>query len=266
MFQQDRRAGPRRDREHERVRCPDIGVRYDIFGSGGGEKIAPRAGPRGAGTHPARAGRPHRRRCRCADHLGAAPGHRYLPGGRGAAGRGTHGRRAGERARGAVADPPSPADAATGSRGSRQRVPRTHPGGRDGTNVPLPGDGPTRARCVESAHADRAASPTSTPTCPPCERCSRTSAAIGCEAVWCAGDVVGRGPHPNEVVDELRRLEIPTVQGNWDEAVGMDREQTGASGRRRTRRRWAAHRWPGRPRTSARRTQAGCASLPPTCA
>ena len=55
------------------------------------------------------------------------------------------------------------------------------------------------------------------------------AAKIGAEALYCVGDVVGRGPHPNEVVDELRRLEIPTVQGNWDEAVGMDREQTGAA-------------------------------------
>lgn len=52
--------------------------------------------------------------------------------------------------------------------------------------------------------------------------------AIGVDAVYCVGDVVGRGPHPNEVVDELRRLEIPTVQGNWDEAVGMDREHPGS--------------------------------------
>ena len=52
--------------------------------------------------------------------------------------------------------------------------------------------------------------------------------AIGCDAVWCAGDVVGRGPHPNEVVEEMRRLAIPTVQGNWDEALGMGREVTGA--------------------------------------
>jgi predicted phosphodiesterase len=55
------------------------------------------------------------------------------------------------------------------------------------------------------------------------------AAKIGCEAVYCVGDVVGRGPHPNEVVDELRRLAIPTVQGNWDEAVGMDREQPGSA-------------------------------------
>ncbi|MEO6294799.1 MAG: metallophosphoesterase family protein [Candidatus Limnocylindria bacterium] len=54
-------------------------------------------------------------------------------------------------------------------------------------------------------------------------------ARIGADAIYCVGDVVGRGPHPNEVVDELRRLEIPTVQGNWDEAIGMDREQTGAA-------------------------------------
>ena len=54
-------------------------------------------------------------------------------------------------------------------------------------------------------------------------------ARIGAEAIYCVGDVVGRGPHPNEVAEELRRLEIPTVQGNWDEAVGMDREQTGAN-------------------------------------
>jgi putative phosphoesterase len=53
------------------------------------------------------------------------------------------------------------------------------------------------------------------------------AAAIGCDVVWCAGDVVGRGPHPNEVVDELRSAGVATVQGNWDEAVGMGREVTG---------------------------------------
>lgn len=52
---------------------------------------------------------------------------------------------------------------------------------------------------------------------------------IGADALYCVGDVVGRGPHPNEVVEELRRLDVPTVQGNWDEAIGMDREQTGAA-------------------------------------
>jgi putative phosphoesterase len=53
-------------------------------------------------------------------------------------------------------------------------------------------------------------------------------AAIGCDAIWCAGDVVGRGPHPNEVVELLRTLDVACVQGNWDEAVGMDRDVTGS--------------------------------------
>ena len=54
-------------------------------------------------------------------------------------------------------------------------------------------------------------------------------ARIGADAIYCAGDVVGRGPHPDETVELLRTLEVPTVQGNWDEAVGMDRDQTGAA-------------------------------------
>jgi putative phosphoesterase len=54
-------------------------------------------------------------------------------------------------------------------------------------------------------------------------------ATIGADELYCVGDVVGRGPHPNEVVEELRALQVPTVQGNWDEAIGMDREQSGAA-------------------------------------
>jgi predicted phosphodiesterase len=52
---------------------------------------------------------------------------------------------------------------------------------------------------------------------------------IGCDAVYCVGDVVGRGPHPNQVVEELARRDVPAVQGNWDEAVGMEREHSGAT-------------------------------------
>ena len=54
------------------------------------------------------------------------------------------------------------------------------------------------------------------------------AAEAGCSDLWCLGDVVGRGPHPNEVIEELRRLRVPTVQGNWDEAVGLNRGQTGS--------------------------------------
>lgn len=52
---------------------------------------------------------------------------------------------------------------------------------------------------------------------------------LACETIWCVGDVVGRGPHPGQVIDELRRLDVPTVQGNWDEAVGLRREHPGVT-------------------------------------
>jgi predicted phosphodiesterase len=51
--------------------------------------------------------------------------------------------------------------------------------------------------------------------------------ALGCDTIWCVGDLVGRGPHPGEVVDEIRRLAVPTIQGNWDEAVSQHREHPG---------------------------------------
>jgi putative phosphoesterase len=57
------------------------------------------------------------------------------------------------------------------------------------------------------------------------EDASRSAA----DGMYCVGDVVGRGPHPNEVVEVMRLFEIPTVQGNWDEAVSMDRDSTGAA-------------------------------------
>ena len=37
--------------------------------------------------------------------------------------------------------------------------------------------------------------------------------------ILCAGDLVGRGPHPNEVVDIMRERGIPSVRGNHDEWV-----------------------------------------------
>lgn len=37
------------------------------------------------------------------------------------------------------------------------------------------------------------------------------------DAIWCAGDVVGRGRYPDEVVQYLAQHDIPTVMGNHDE-------------------------------------------------
>jgi diadenosine tetraphosphatase ApaH/serine/threonine PP2A family protein phosphatase len=39
------------------------------------------------------------------------------------------------------------------------------------------------------------------------------------DQIYCLGDLVGYGPHPNAVVEMIRALDIPTVQGCWDEDV-----------------------------------------------
>jgi diadenosine tetraphosphatase ApaH/serine/threonine PP2A family protein phosphatase len=39
------------------------------------------------------------------------------------------------------------------------------------------------------------------------------------EQLWVLGDIVGYGPHPNEVVERLRELDAVAVQGNHDAAV-----------------------------------------------
>ncbi len=39
------------------------------------------------------------------------------------------------------------------------------------------------------------------------------------DQIYCLGDLVGYGPHPNAVVEMIRTLDIPTVQGCWDEDV-----------------------------------------------
>jgi putative phosphoesterase len=42
-----------------------------------------------------------------------------------------------------------------------------------------------------------------------------------CDRILCTGDLVGYGPRPNEVIELIRELNIPTVMGNYDEAVGF---------------------------------------------
>jgi diadenosine tetraphosphatase ApaH/serine/threonine PP2A family protein phosphatase len=40
-----------------------------------------------------------------------------------------------------------------------------------------------------------------------------------CEKIFCVGDLVGYGPHPNAVVAQIRALDIPTCVGCWDEDI-----------------------------------------------
>jgi putative phosphoesterase len=52
---------------------------------------------------------------------------------------------------------------------------------------------------------------------------------LGVDAVYCGGDLVGYGPHPNEVCALIESLAIPTIYGNYDYAIGRDLEDCGCA-------------------------------------
>jgi putative phosphoesterase len=54
-------------------------------------------------------------------------------------------------------------------------------------------------------------------------------AAIGVDALYCGGDLVGYGPHPNEVCAVIEDREIPTIYGNYDYAIGRDLDDCGCA-------------------------------------
>lgn len=47
------------------------------------------------------------------------------------------------------------------------------------------------------------------------------------DLIYCLGDLVGYGPYPNEVINEIRRRRIPTIAGNHDERIGFYSDQFG---------------------------------------
>ena len=49
----------------------------------------------------------------------------------------------------------------------------------------------------------------------------------GADLAWCLGDVGGFGPHPDRAVAMLRHFEIPTLRGNYDDAIGHERPDCG---------------------------------------
>jgi putative phosphoesterase len=52
---------------------------------------------------------------------------------------------------------------------------------------------------------------------------------LGVDAVYCGGDLVGYGPHPNEVCALIESRAIPTIYGNYDYAIGRDLEDCGCA-------------------------------------
>jgi putative phosphoesterase len=51
----------------------------------------------------------------------------------------------------------------------------------------------------------------------------------GVDAVYCGGDLVGYGPHPNEACALIQEREIPTIYGNYDYAIARDEEDCGCA-------------------------------------
>jgi Predicted phosphoesterase len=49
------------------------------------------------------------------------------------------------------------------------------------------------------------------------------------DAVYCLGDLVGYNIWPNEVVDEIRKRNIPTIAGNYDFGIGRSSDDCGCA-------------------------------------
>jgi hypothetical protein len=49
------------------------------------------------------------------------------------------------------------------------------------------------------------------------------------EAPYCLGDLVGYATFPNEVTERIQKLGVPTIMGNYDEGVGLDRADCGCA-------------------------------------
>ena len=49
------------------------------------------------------------------------------------------------------------------------------------------------------------------------------------DAVYCGGDLVGYGPHPDEVCGLIEKSRIPTIYGNYDYAIGRDLDDCGCA-------------------------------------
>jgi putative phosphoesterase len=52
---------------------------------------------------------------------------------------------------------------------------------------------------------------------------------LGIDTVYCGGDLVGYGPHPNEVCAVIAERGIPTIYGNYDYAIARDLDDCGCA-------------------------------------
>ncbi len=52
---------------------------------------------------------------------------------------------------------------------------------------------------------------------------------LGIQRVYCGGDLVGYGPHPNQVCALIEEHSIPTIYGNYDYAIARDLQDCGCA-------------------------------------
>jgi len=52
---------------------------------------------------------------------------------------------------------------------------------------------------------------------------------LGIASVFCGGDLVGYGPHPDEVCALIAERAIPTIYGNYDYAIAREEEDCGCA-------------------------------------
>ena len=49
------------------------------------------------------------------------------------------------------------------------------------------------------------------------------------DAIYCLGDLVGYNIWPNEVIEEIRKRNIPTIAGNYDFGIGRSSDDCGCA-------------------------------------
>jgi putative phosphoesterase len=76
-----------------------------------------------------------------------------------------------------------------------------------------------RAAVITDIHANR----------PALEAVLQAIDWTGVDAVYCGGDLVGYGPHPNEVCPLIEGHGIPTIYGNYDYAIARDLDDCGCA-------------------------------------
>ena len=78
--------------------------------------------------------------------------------------------------------------------------------------MPRMPEGIARVAVVTDVHANL----------PALEAALAAIAEMEVDAIYCGGDLVGYGPHPNEVCALIEERAIPTIYGNFDYAIARD--------------------------------------------